>query len=54
MPQYWYNMITHDVEEGAQSDWSRLLGPYETREEAGRALEKVQQRNNHWEEADEN
>jgi hypothetical protein len=33
---------------GAQSDWTQLIGPYETREEAERALEKVQKRNEAW------
>ena len=48
--QYWYNVQTHTVEVDAQSDWRQLIGPYETREEAERALEKVQQRNAAWDE----
>jgi len=34
MPEYWYNVNTHEVEEDAMSDWSQLIGPYKTREEA--------------------
>ncbi|WP_309071259.1 SPOR domain-containing protein [Arthrobacter sp.] len=53
MVQYWYNVRTHEVEEDAQSDWSQLIGPYNTRAEAERALEKVQERNRAWEAQDE-
>ncbi|MBT1002132.1 SPOR domain-containing protein [Paenarthrobacter sp. DKR-5] len=53
MPQYWYNVKTHQVEEDAQSDWTQLIGPYQTREEAEHALEKVRQRNESWEAGDE-
>src|SRR3954447_2158714 len=41
MANYWFNVVTHQVEEGPQSDWTQLIGPYETREEAEKALEKV-------------
>ena len=41
--------MTHEVEEGPQSDWTKLLGPYSTREEAELALQKVQARNKAWE-----
>ncbi|WP_285724082.1 SPOR domain-containing protein [Psychromicrobium xiongbiense] len=53
MPQFWYNVKTHEVEEDAQSDWTALIGPYETREEAEHALEKVHERNEAWEAGDE-
>lgn len=53
MPQYWYNVRTHQVEEDAQSDWTQLIGPYQTREEAEHALEKVRRRNEAWEAGDE-
>ena len=49
MPEYWYNVQTHQVEEDAMSDWSQLIGPYKTREEAEHALEKVKARNETWE-----
>ncbi|EMY34222.1 hypothetical protein D477_010806 [Arthrobacter crystallopoietes BAB-32] len=53
MPEYWYNVNTHEVEEGAQSDWTQLIGPYQTRSEAERAMEKVRERNEAWEAGDE-
>lgn len=53
MPEYWYNVNTHEVEEDAMSDWSQLIGPYKTREEAEHALEKVKARNESWEKGDE-
>jgi hypothetical protein len=48
MPEYWYNVNTHEIEEDAMSDWSQLIGPYKTREEAEHALEKVKARNEAW------
>jgi hypothetical protein len=53
MPQYWYNVKTHEVEEDAMSDWTQLIGPYKTREDAEHALEKVHARNEAWEKGDE-
>ncbi|NLS08699.1 SPOR domain-containing protein [Nesterenkonia sp. MY13] len=52
MSDYWFNVNTKQVEQGAQSSWKHLLGPYKTYEEAARALEKVQQRNEDWENDD--
>ncbi len=52
MTEYWFNVRTHEVEEDRQSDWSQLIGPYTTRAEAEKALEKVQQRNDVWERED--
>jgi hypothetical protein len=46
---YWYNTETHEVEEGRQSDWSKLMGPYPTREEAAHAIEKARARTKAWE-----
>lgn len=43
--EYWYNVRTRQVEEGAQSDWSQLLGPFGTREEAQGAPGRVQANN---------
>ncbi|WP_154605268.1 MULTISPECIES: SPOR domain-containing protein [Arthrobacter] len=45
MPQYWYNVQTHEVEVDAQSGWKSLIGPYETRADAEAALEKVRRNN---------
>lgn len=52
MVEYWYNMTTGTVEQGAQSSWKHLLGPYASYAEASRALEKVEQRNEQWENDD--
>ena len=52
MTEYWFNVRTHEVEEDRQSDWSQLIGPYATRAEAEKALEKVQQRNDAWDRDD--
>ncbi|MHA7283777.1 SPOR domain-containing protein [Arthrobacter sp. TMS2-4] len=52
MTEYWFNVRTHEVEEDRQSDWSQLIGPYATRAEAEKALEKIQQRNDAWDRDD--
>lgn len=52
MTEYWFNTRTRQVEEGHQSDWSDLLGPYPTREEAARALETARERTERWDEED--
>ncbi|MFI5084373.1 MAG: SPOR domain-containing protein [Actinomycetales bacterium] len=52
MPQFWYNVNTHEVEEDAQSDWSQLIGPYNSRAEAEQALAKVKARNEAWDASD--
>jgi hypothetical protein len=50
MAEYWYNTVTGQVEEDAErSKVKDLLGPYLTRQEAERALEKVRERNEAWE-----
>lgn len=51
-PEFFYNTRTGQVEEGRQSLPSELLGPYRTREEAGRALEIAQERNEAADEAE--
>ncbi|GAA4764885.1 SPOR domain-containing protein [Citricoccus nitrophenolicus] len=53
MSEYWYNVVSHQVEEGPQSDWSKLLGPYASRAEAEQAIAQVQSNNERWDEADE-
>ncbi|MDJ0356925.1 SPOR domain-containing protein [Paenarthrobacter sp. PH39-S1] len=52
MPQFWYNVNTHQVEEDAMSDYKQLIGPYNSREDAEKALEKVKARNESWEAGD--
>lgn len=54
MSEFWYNITTHEIEEDRQSDWSQLIGPYPTREEAEHALEKVRARNEQWDKQDDN
>ncbi|GAA1413786.1 hypothetical protein AUR04nite_25650 [Glutamicibacter uratoxydans] len=51
--QYWYNVATKSIERGPQSDWSQLLGPYDSEDEARNAMAKVQARNEAWDEQDE-
>ena len=51
--EYWYNVRTRQVEEGAQSNWSQLLGPFGTREEAQAAMARVQANNEAHDAADE-
>lgn len=48
--EYWYNLRTGQVEQGAQSSWKHLLGPYSSHSEATRAMEQVQANNDAWEE----
>ena len=50
--QYWYNTFTGQVEEGQQSKITHLWGPYATREEAEKAMETVQKRNEEWDNQD--
>jgi len=50
---YWYNLVTGKVEVGPQSDWTQLIGPYASREEAEHAIEKVHERNKAWEKGEE-
>lgn len=47
--EYWFNVRTGEVEEGAQSSWSQLLGPYPTRQAASEALKRVKENNEAWE-----
>ena len=39
---------TRQVEEGHQSDWRNLMGPYGTREEAENALSSARERTEKW------
>ena len=51
--QYYYNLSTGAVEEGAQSPATERMGPYATHEEAERALSTAAKRNQEWEQDDE-
>ncbi|HZL01812.1 MAG TPA: SPOR domain-containing protein [Cellulomonas sp.] len=46
--QFYYNVATHQVEEGKVSDWANLMGPYPTREAAEKALETAAARAQKW------
>jgi hypothetical protein len=50
--EYWFNTETNEVEEGRRSDWSKLMGPYPSRDEAQHALEKAQARTQAWDKED--
>ncbi|MBO0610896.1 SPOR domain-containing protein [Myceligenerans salitolerans] len=50
--KYWYNTKTGEVEQGHRSSWTHLMGPYATRAEAERALERARSRNDAWEDED--
>lgn len=51
--EYYFNTSTRMVEKGRQSSWEHLLGPYDTREEAERAVETARERTEAWDEDDE-
>ena len=50
--QYYYNLSTGTVEEGAQSPATERMGPYATREEAARALEHAAENTKRWDDED--
>lgn len=50
--EYYFNTQTRMVEKGRLSPWEHLLGPYDTSDEAARALEIAEKRSEAWDEAD--
>ena len=50
--EFYYNTETGQVEQGKQSTWSHLMGPYPTREAAQHALEQARARTVAWDEED--
>lgn len=50
--EYYFNTQTRMVEKGRLSPWEHLLGPYDTYDEAAKALEIAQDRSDAWDEAD--
>ena len=51
--QWWYCLKHNRVEDSSTACPGKdLLGPYPTREEAARALEKVRERNKEWDDQD--
>jgi hypothetical protein len=53
-PKWWFNLKTHKVEFGLKSHALDRLGPFESEEEASRALEIVRQRSKSWATEEEN
>nr|WP_297084611.1 SPOR domain-containing protein [uncultured Demequina sp.] len=50
--EYFFNTRTRMVEQGRQSSWENLMGPYDSYEAAARALETAQERTDAWDEDD--
>ena len=50
--EYYFNTATGMVEEGKQSTWEHLLGPFATFDAAARALENASERSDAWDEED--
>jgi len=50
--EYFFNTRTRMVEQGRQSSWEHLMGPYDSYEAAQRALETAQERTDEWDEDD--
>lgn len=48
MSEWWYNHVTGEVEEGAQSLGTDRDGPFASREEAQRAPEIAKERSRAW------
>jgi hypothetical protein len=46
--KFWFNVRTRQVEQGPQSLSTDRLGPYDTHDEAARALEKARRRAEAW------
>jgi len=46
--EYYFNTSTHMVEKGRQSSWEHLMGPYDTPEEAAKALETAAKKSQAW------
>lgn len=50
--EFWYNLKTREVEVGPQSDYSQLMGPYASREDAQRALQTAAENTQRWDESE--
>ncbi len=50
--EYYFNTQTRMVEKGRLSPWEHLLGPYDTFDDASKALEIAENRSDAWDEAD--
>lgn len=52
MAEFWFNIRTRQVEEGHQSDSRDLMGPYDSRAAAERALETARANTDQWDDED--
>ena len=50
--EYYFNTSTRMVEKGRLSSWEHLLGPYDTHEQAARAVEIARERTDAWDDED--
>jgi hypothetical protein len=50
--EYFFNTTTGVVEEGRQSSWEHLLGPFATFEEASHAIDIASEKSNAWDDED--
>lgn len=50
--QWWFNDKTKTVEQGPQSPQRDRIGPFETREEAQHALDRIKANNERWDDED--
>ena len=50
--QFWFNTETKQVEQGRQSHYTDLMGPYPTQAEAQQALDTAAARNEAWDDED--
>ncbi|MCL9665476.1 SPOR domain-containing protein [Curtobacterium sp. AB451] len=50
--QWWFNEKTHAVEQGPQSPQRDRIGPFDTREEAQHALDRIKANNERWDDED--
>lgn len=46
--EYWYNLSSGQIEQGQQSDYSQLIGPYASEAEAQKALETAAAKSKAW------
>jgi len=51
--KFFFNVRTRQVERGPESAWTDRLGPYDTYDEAARALDLARERSAAWDEQDE-
>lgn len=50
--EYYFNMLTGQVEHGQLSSWTHRMGPYPTEEAARHAFELARKRTEAWDEDD--